>query len=69
MNIRSEGIKKLVEEQFGGSCNKCARSLGVSPATICRIVNGSNNAGIKVLACAVKYCEDKNIKHDKYIFF
>lgn len=69
MNIRSKGIKKLVEDYFGGSCNKCARSLGVSPATICRIVNGSNNPGIKVLACAVKYCEKKSINQDKYIFF
>lgn len=67
MNTTQEAIKKLVNEQFDGNYNKCARSLDVSPSTIWRIANGTSGGGIKVITNIIKYCNKKNIKYDKYI--
>lgn len=68
MNTTSEAFKKLVEEQFEGNYNKCAKSLGLAPSTIWRIATGNSKAGIKTITNIVKYCKEKNIKYDSYVF-
>ncbi len=67
MNMTKEAIKKLVNEQFDGSYNKCARNLSLAPSTVCRIANGTSKAGIKVITSVMKYCSEKDINYDKYI--
>jgi len=67
MNTTKEAIKKLVDEQFDGNFNKCARNLELAPSTIWRIVNGSGKAGIKVITNVIKYCNEKDINYERYI--
>lgn len=69
MNTTKEAIQQLVEEQFDGNYNKCARTLELAPSTIWRIANGNCSAGIKVITNIIKYCNQKNIKYEKYISF
>lgn len=69
MNTTQAVVKKLVDEQFDGNYNKCAKNLDVAPSTIGRIANGTGGAGIKVITNIIKYCNEKNINYDRYIFF
>lgn len=68
MNINTEAFKKLVEENFQGSCNKCSKALNVAPSTIWRVLHGNNNAGIKLLSNLMQYCNSNNINYEDYIF-
>lgn len=67
MKITKEAIKILVDEQFDGNFNKCARNLDLAPSTICRVANGNSKAGIKAITNIIKYCNDKNINYERYI--
>lgn len=69
MNIPKEAFKEFVDEQFDGSYNKCARSLGLAPSTVCRIANGTGNAGLKAITNVMKYCHEKDINYDSYVHF
>ena len=68
MNTTTEAFKKFIEEQFEGNYNKCARSLELAPSTICRIATGNSKVGIKTITNIVKYCNEKGIKYDSYVF-
>lgn len=68
MYINKDGFIKLVETNFNGSCNKCAKALNVAPSTIWRVVNGSSNAGIKLLTNLMQYCNSNSLKYEDYIF-
>lgn len=67
MKTTKEAIKKLVDEQFDGNFNKCARNLDLAPSTICRVANGNSQAGIKVITNIIKYCNNKNIDYERYV--
>lgn len=67
MEMSKEGLKKFINEHFDDKNNQCARSLGLAPSTVSRIVNGTNKAGIKVITNVIKYCNEKDIKYDEYI--
>ncbi|GFP77467.1 XRE family transcriptional regulator [Clostridium fungisolvens] len=68
MNINVNTFQKLIEDNFYGSYNKCAKALNVAPSTICRVVNGNNNAGVKLLSSLMQYCNDNNLRYEDYIF-
>lgn len=69
VNSTTEAFKKLIEEQFDGNYNNCARSLDLAPSTVWRIATGNSKAGIKTITNIVKYCNEKHIKYDSYVFF
>lgn len=68
MNNTTEAFKRFIEEQFEGNYNKCARSLELAPSTIWRIATGNSKVGIKTITNIVKYCNEKGIKYDSYVF-
>ncbi|WP_297422692.1 hypothetical protein [Clostridium sp.] len=68
MDMTKEAIKKLIDEQFDGSYNKCARSLDLVPSTVWRIANGNSKAGIKAITKVMEYCNDKDISYEKYVY-
>ena len=68
MNTTQEAVKKLVDEQFDGNYNKCARILDLAPSTVWRIANGTGDAGIKVITNVMKYCNEKDINYERYIY-
>lgn len=46
---------------------RCAIALNVSPSLICRVVNGKNKPGLKLILSIIKFCDSKNLKHDQYV--
>ncbi len=69
MDMPKEAFKKLINEHFEGNLHECARNLDLAPSTVCRIVNGNGKAGMKAITSVMKYCNEKNINYESYIFF
>ena len=68
MNMSKESFEKFIEEQFDGGNNKCARGLDLAPSTVCRIANGNGKAGLKVITSVIKYCYEKDINYQEYVY-
>lgn len=60
-------MKKLLEDEFDNNRKACAQTFKISEATLCRVLNGRNNAGGKLLTSIIKYCSEKGIDFNKYI--
>lgn len=67
MEMKGKALKKLIDEYFEGSYNKCARNIDLAPSTVCRIANGTGKAGIKTITNVINYCSKNGINYHKYI--
>ena len=68
-SINSDGkrLKKFVDDYFEGNMSRCASALNVSPSIICRVINGKNKPGLKLISRVIQFCDSKNLKHDQYV--
>lgn len=69
MSKSSIGLKKLVDDEFGGNMYACAKNLDVSPSTIWRVIRGNSNPGYKLISKIDQYCKRRDIDKNNYIFF
>lgn len=67
INIEGERLKKFVDDYFEGNMRRCAITLNMSPSLICRVINGKNKPGLKLISRVIQYCDSKNLKHDQYV--
>lgn len=60
---------KFMKDNYGGVYREFARDLGVEASQLHRILNGDNQAGVVFLGRLHKYCKQKGIDFQEFIFF
>lgn len=69
MQINIEELKKLLDEQFNGNQTVFAKEMGLERTHVNKVFkNNGKGAGSLFCGAIIKYCKEKNINYEKYIF-
>ena len=66
--LRKDRLRELMEQQAGGSYRRFARELNVNPGYLHRFLNSDRRAGPRLLGAVKRYCEERGLKFENYIF-
>ena len=64
-----DGLRRLVEDRFGGNMTTCARAARVSTSTVSRVINGETRMGGRLLRGIMGYIERNELQYSDYFSF
>lgn len=70
MEVNIEALEKLLEDEFKGNQTVFAQTLGLERTHVNKVFKTKGKgAGAGFCGAIIKYCKEKNIDEEKYIFF
>ncbi len=70
MEVNIEALEQLLVEEFNGNQTVFAQTLGLERTHVNKVFrNKGKGAGALFCGAILKYCKEKNIDEEKYIFF
>jgi len=67
MELNKENFQILFDTVFESNYHKAAREIGVSPAQIHRVINGTRKAGRGFLSNLMTYCNNQGLCYTDFI--
>lgn len=70
MEVNIEALEQLLAEEFNGNQTAFAQTFGLERTHVNKVFrNKGKGAGALFCGAILKYCKEKNINDEKYIFF
>jgi hypothetical protein len=67
MKLNIANVYSLMQDRFNGNYNAFARTLGVDPSHIHRVLVDGVGGGNKIIGAIIKYCKGNGIDYNTYI--